>query len=54
MTMNYGVGWKIWIFHFQQKMLCYDFFFGEKAPRSSSWFRFWTHLLLLKVTKNMP
>ena len=31
---------------------CYAMiFFGEKAPRSSSWFRFWTHLLLLKVTK---
>ena len=30
MTMNYGVGWKIWIFHFQQKMLCYDFFSVKK------------------------
>lgn len=28
--MNYGVGWKIWIFHFQQKMLCYDFFSVKK------------------------
>ena len=37
---------------FEQKTLCYDFFFGKKA-RSSSWFRFWTHLLLLsKEIKN--
>ena len=40
----------------EQKTLCYDFF-GEKALRSTSKlvvvFRFWTHLLLRKVSEKV-
>ena len=57
MTMNYGVGWKLWIFHSWTENVMLWFFFGEKALRSTSKlvvvFRFWTHLLLRKVSKKV-